>query len=153
MRMNTELTITTVAAPPTTRPAWRALPTLPTPLVAGTLILIGWALASLLVPLLAGRDPLEVTYGAKLLPPSGQFLLGSDALGRDVLLRTVVAFRYDLLIAVGSVALAAVVGFLGALPATRLISTTSSRVLDVISAFPSSSRPDAGRRSARVSAR
>lgn len=139
--MNTDLTVETRALlPPVARLARWKLPVVPAPLAAGAIILIGWTLASLLIPPLVGRDPLEVTYGTKLLPPSGQFLYGSDALGRDVLVRTVVAFRYDLLIAVGSVTLAALVGLLlGALAgdAPEWLDNAVMRVLDVISAFPS----------------
>jgi peptide/nickel transport system permease protein len=118
---------------------WRPLPALPAPLVAGLAILLGWAVLTLIAPPLIGRDPLESTFGAKLLAPSGQYLFGTDALGRDVLARTAVAFRYDLLIAVGSVALATVVGLLlGALAgaAPEWADNAVMRVLDVVSAFP-----------------
>jgi peptide/nickel transport system permease protein len=137
--MRTETTVDPrPAAVPRVRLAQWRWPSLPLPLTIGLAVLIGWALLSLIVPL-TGRDPLAVTFGAKLLPPSWQNPFGTDALGRDVLARTAVAFRYDLLIAVGSVVLAAVVGLLlgavaGAAP--EWADNAVMRILDVISAFP-----------------
>src|ERR1700681_1320544 len=84
----------------------------PPVLIGSGLIFLIWTLATLLVPPIAGRSAEEVTYGTKLLAPAPQYLLGTDALGRDVLVRTAVAFRYDLVIGLVSVFSAATVGLL-----------------------------------------
>jgi len=138
--MSTELTAESRSVSlPATRPLRWTAPRLPVALTAGAAILVAWAVVSLLVPLLIGRDPTASTFGAKLLPPSTQYLFGTDALGRDVLVRTAVAFRYDLVIAVGSVALAAVIGLLVGASAggsPEWVDNSIMRALDVISAFP-----------------
>lgn len=113
---------------------------LPGTLVAGLLILVCWGLITVFVPLLIGRSATEITYGTKLQAPSSVYLFGTDALGRDVLVRTATAFRYDLLIAVGSVVTAAVAGLLlGALAGStpEWVDNLVMRLLDIISAFPS----------------
>src|SRR6266571_1153838 len=106
--MNVDISAeSTLAAPLLKRPRARTLPALPFSLLVGLAILAAWVLITALVPPLVGRSAEETTLGTKLLAPSSSFLFGSDALGRDVLVRTAVAFRYDLLIAVVSVAAAA----------------------------------------------
>jgi dipeptide transport system permease protein len=140
--MNAEVSAEPVVGTPLSPPRARAraLPSLPFPLLAGLAILAAWVLISALVPPLVGRSPEETTLGTKLLAPSPAYLFGTDALGRDVLVRTAVAFRYDLLIAVVSVAGAAVAGlFLGAVAGSspEWLDNVIMRVLDVVSAFPS----------------
>lgn len=113
---------------------------LPISLLGGGLIILGWILATIFVPLLVGRNAEEVSYSSKLLAPSSSYLFGSDALGRDVLVRTVIAFRYDILIAGGSVLTAALIGvLLGAVAGSgrEWLDNTLMGILDVISAFPS----------------
>src|SRR5262249_54748591 len=137
--MNTELPLGTAAA--LRRPAWPAavrLPTVPTALGAGLAIVAGWGLATVLVPVLTGRDAEQVVYGARLLAPSAEYPFGTDAVGRDVLVRTAVGFRCDFLIALAS-ALAAALGgvLLGALAGSspEWLDNLVMRVLDVIGAF------------------
>ncbi len=127
-------------ARPAQRVARRALPRMPASLVAGMLILMAWLLVTVFVPLFVGRSAESVSYGKKLLAPSSMFLFGTDALGRDVLVRTATAFRSDLEIAAGSVAVAAVAGLLlGALAgsSSEWVDNIVMRILDVLSAFPS----------------
>lgn len=112
----------------------------PLSLIVGSSIIGCWALVTVIVPFLVGRSPTEVTYGSKLLPPSGTYLFGTDALGRDILVRTAVAFRYDILVALSSVLISALVGLLlGALAgsAPEWLDNIEMGILDVISAFPS----------------
>jgi len=45
--------------------------------------------ASILAPLLAPHDPLLLAPSQRLKPSSAQFLLGTDAYGRDVLSRII----------------------------------------------------------------
>jgi len=60
-------------------------------------------------------QPLELA-GRRLQPPSADHWLGTDALGRDVLSRTLHGVRYSLPVAVIVVAFAVLIGgFLGAL--------------------------------------
>ncbi len=75
----------------------------------------------------------------KLVPPSAAHPFGTDALGRDILSRVIVAARLDLGMAISAVALSFVVGlWLGAVSGyfggwtDRII----GRVMDTIMAFP-----------------
>jgi len=71
---------------------------------------------------------------------SGEFILGTDAVGRDILSRIIYGARYSLLIGafvvtlalVGGVILGLVAGF-----ARGIVDTVIMRVMDVILAFPS----------------
>jgi ABC-type dipeptide/oligopeptide/nickel transport system permease subunit len=116
------------------------IPSMPSTLVIGLAILVGWLLVSLIVPIIVGRDAEQVVFGAKLQPPSAEYLFGTDALGRDVLVRTVIAFRYDLLVSVISVIAAAVGGvMIGALAGSsrEWLDNVIMRVIDILQAFPS----------------
>ena len=126
-------------------PARRAVPLvriphLPVTLWAGITILAGWILATLFVPLLMGRDAEAVVYGARLLSPSVQAPFGTDPVGRDVLVRTAVGFRYDLMVSLLSVLAAAIAGVLiGALAGSgpEWLDNLIMRLIDVIASFPS----------------
>jgi dipeptide transport system permease protein len=119
---------------------WPRMPALPRPLWVGLGILAGWIAVTLLVPWLSGRDAEAVVYGARLLAPSSLFPFGTDSVGRDVLVRTVIGFRYDLLVAVVSVVTAAMTGVLiGALAGTapEWLDNLVMRLTDIIASFPS----------------
>ena len=79
------------------------------PLLIGAamvLLSIGLTFAA---PWLTAHDPLEIA-DASLSPPSSQYLLGTDQLGRDVLTRILYAARSSLAVACLSAALAFVSG-------------------------------------------
>ena len=99
------------------------------------LLLLCAAFGSLLAP----YDPLMTDGTAKLMPPNAVHLFGTDALGRDIFSRVIVAARLDLGMAISAVLLSFVVGLaLGAISgyfggwADRVI----GRVMDTIMAFP-----------------
>jgi peptide/nickel transport system permease protein len=90
-------------------------------------------------PALAPYDPLMTDGVARLQPPSSGHLFGTDALGRDLLSRVLVAARLDLGMALIAslvsfaigLSLGAVAGYFGGWP-DRII----SRGMDTIMAFP-----------------
>lgn len=129
---------TSVAAPAATR-AKPARKPWPVSLTAGVAILVAWVLITIIVPPLMGRSATDVVYGSKLLPPSLDYWFGTDALGRDILVRTAVGFRYDILVAMTSVLAAATMGLImGAIAGTapEWLDNILMGVSDVISAFP-----------------
>lgn len=67
-------------------------------LVVSVLALI--VLITVFAPWLAPHDPLAVDMSAKLMPPSADHLLGTDALGRDVFSRVLHGGRTSILLAV-----------------------------------------------------
>jgi len=81
--------------------------------------LIGFGLLvglAIFLPLVSSIDPVKIAYSSKLLPPfpaegwKWPYLLGTDQLGRDVLMRCLVGLRYSLLIGVTTVVLMFIVG-------------------------------------------
>ncbi|MEG2679272.1 MAG: ABC transporter permease [Oscillospiraceae bacterium] len=77
-------------------------------LVVTVLALI--VLMTVFAPWLAPYDPLKVDMPSKLLPPCAEHLLGTDALGRDVLSRIIYGGRASLLLAVVATCLSMGVG-------------------------------------------
>ena len=90
-------------------------------------------------PFVVGGDPTAQDFNAVLQAPSGAHPFGTDQLGRDVLLRTLVAGRLDLVIALGIVGIALVAGTaIGILAgwAGGWVDVVVGRVVDVALAFP-----------------
>jgi peptide/nickel transport system permease protein len=90
-------------------------------------------------PWIVPYDPLATDGAARMAPPSAAHWFGTDALGRDILSRVVVAARLDLGMAISAVALSFVAGLaLGAAGGyyggwtERLL----GRAMDTIMAFP-----------------
>ncbi|HYG44987.1 MAG TPA: ABC transporter permease [Bordetella sp.] len=74
----------------------------------GLLLVI--ALAAILAPWIAPHDPLEQSIVNRLLPPSSEFLLGTDSYGRDVLSRIIYGARVSLAVGFLSILIAMTVG-------------------------------------------
>jgi len=94
---------------------------------------------ALLGPWIVPYDPLATNAGVALQPPSAAHWFGTDALGRDILSRTLAATRLDLGIAVSAVLLSFVIGIPLGLAAGYLGGAWDSvvtRLSDTIMAFP-----------------
>ena len=129
-----------VPAPPGSmaRHAMHVLSENPVTLLAAALTLL-LLLAALFGPMIAPYDPLATNTAVALQPPSAAHWFGTDALGRDIFSRTLVATRLDLGIALGAVALSFVVGISAGLAAGFLggwWDTIITRLSDTIMAFP-----------------
>ncbi|MFI6994328.1 dipeptide/oligopeptide/nickel ABC transporter permease/ATP-binding protein [Nonomuraea wenchangensis] len=75
-------------------------------------------LLAVLAPVLWGEAAVKANPDAIALPPSAEHLLGTDKLGRDILLRTLVASRLSLVMAVVATLMGLCAGLLlGAVPA------------------------------------
>ncbi len=108
--------------------------------LAGLVILAGWMVLALAAPLFTTYDPVDVSIEARLQAPSRHHLLGTDFFGRDIWSRILYGARYDLLIALVAVGVAAGVGTpLGVLAGYygRLVDDLLTRAADVLLAFPS----------------
>lgn len=102
-------------------------------------ILILLFLAAIFAPQIAPFDPIKRDVPNRLLPPSSQFLLGTDALGRDQLSRILHGGRMSLYLGFASVIISLVLGVtLGLVSgyAGGLIDSSIMRVMDLILAFP-----------------
>jgi peptide/nickel transport system permease protein len=107
--------------------------------VVGLGLTLLFLLTSALAPLIAPYDPIALGLGQQLQPPSLVHPLGTDELGRDMLSRLLWGARYTLLITVGAVALAVVIGSgLGVYAGYRggLSDTLIMRAMDVLLAMP-----------------
>lgn len=83
--------------------------------VVALLLLAGVAVLVLVVPLLPGYDPYAQNLGASTAEPGETidgrfFILGSDALGRDLLSRTALAGRVSILIGLSAISISMVLG-------------------------------------------
>jgi len=118
--------------------SWRFRLRLNLPLLIGAAVVLLSIGLALTAPWLTSHDPLEIA-DASLSPPSSQYLLGTDQLGRDVLTRILYAARSSLAAACLSAALAFASGTMIGLLAgysSGLLDACLMRVLDVLQAFP-----------------
>lgn len=80
--------------------------------VLGMAVLAVAFLVAVFAPLIAPYDPAAQNLSISLKPPSSQHILGTDALGRDVLSRIFYGTRVSLAVGFVSVAIAGTVGML-----------------------------------------
>jgi peptide/nickel transport system permease protein len=107
--------------------------------LVAVVILVLLIVCALIGPWIAPYDPLMTDGKARMQAPSMAHWFGTDALGRDILSRVIVAARLDLGMAISAVALSFVLGLaLGAIAGyfggwwDRIL----GRVMDTIMAFP-----------------
>ncbi|MDP2327254.1 MAG: ABC transporter permease [Dehalococcoidia bacterium] len=121
----------------TPAPLWRSLRRSPSGIAGVTLMLL-FVGVGLLGPVLA---PFEVDdlAGIPGQAPGARFLLGTDALGRDILSRVLHGARISLVVAGGAVGLGTAVGLLvGLVSGYRggRVDLLAQRLVDVVTAFP-----------------
>ena len=108
--------------------------------VAGAVLLVVAAIVSLLAPLLAPHDPIEINLSQRLLTPgTAGYVLGTDQLGRDILSRLIWGGRISLLIGFSAVMLAMGLGVIVGLLAGYFGGKTDTvvmRFIDILMAFP-----------------
>jgi peptide/nickel transport system permease protein len=108
--------------------------------IVGLGIVVAWLLIGLLAPLLPIADPDAQNLAQRLKPPSGEHLLGTDDLGRDIFSRIIWGARVSVpagvavILATGIVgcALGAISGYVGG-----IVDTVIMRTADAILSFPS----------------
>jgi len=110
-----------------------------TPIIAtATILLLLVIVISILAPWLAPHDPMQLLPAQRLKPPSDQFLLGTDAYGRDLLSRVIYGGRISLLIGFGativSVAGGLIIGLFSGF--FRWLDAVLMRVMDGVMAIP-----------------
>lgn len=108
--------------------------------VAGLVIVTLIAALALFAPALVAHDPDEQFAGKKFAPPGAEFLLGADALGRDMLSRLAYGARPSIGSAALATALIVLVGIsLGAWAGYSggLVDDVLMRLVDTLLALPS----------------
>jgi peptide/nickel transport system permease protein len=110
-----------------------------TPIIAvATICLALIVLISVAAPVLAPHDPLLLAPAQRLKPSSAQFLLGTDAYGRDLLSRVIYGGRISLLVGIGAAVFSIVIGlFIGLVSGFfKWIDAVMMRVMDGLMAIP-----------------
>ncbi|KQM59814.1 peptide ABC transporter permease [Agreia sp. Leaf210] len=124
---------------------WRSLTRDPAALIS-IIVLVLLALIALAAPLLSPHDPLQ-TFPDQGLGPQGQplppgtpgFLLGTDALGRDLLSRLIYGAQVSLIIGIVANGLATAFGVLVGVVAGYfggVVEAVLMRITDVVISFP-----------------
>jgi peptide/nickel transport system permease protein len=78
--------------------------------VIGLAIILLLIVTAIFAPFISPYDPNQLNLGEKLQQPSGTHWLGTDSLGRDTLSRVIYGSRTSLLVGLGAVGLAVIIG-------------------------------------------
>ena len=109
------------------------------PLAAISALLVALSvLAALLAPWIAPHDPFETNLMAIMQPPGGEYLLGTDGQGRDMLSRMLFGLRVTLGMGALSLAFGGALGVLIGFAAAyfRRIDNLLMRLMDIMLSFP-----------------
>ena len=108
--------------------------------LAGALICVAILLGAVLAPWIAPWDPTEQSILDRLQPPGGDYLLGTDQFGRDILSRLLWGARISLSVSLSAIAIAMLIG--GAIGMVSgyiggRFDLLTMQVMDVLLSFPS----------------
>jgi peptide/nickel transport system permease protein len=109
------------------------------PAAAVSLVIVALSvLAGIFAPVLAPHDPFETNLMAIMQPPGGEYLLGTDGQGRDMLSRMLFGLRVTLGMGALSLAFGGVVGVLIGVAAAyyRRLDGLLMRLMDIMLSFP-----------------
>lgn len=116
----------------------RRLKSIGLPTICGLLVVVAWIAVAISIQYWAPYSPLNMV-GKRLMPPSGDHWLGTDALGRDILTRTLFGASESIPVSIVvvffgvsiGVVLGAVGGFIGGIADAIVM-----RAVDLTLAFP-----------------
>jgi peptide/nickel transport system permease protein len=106
----------------------------------GAILLLILVFTAVFAPWIAPVNPLQVNPAAALLPPSAEYWMGTDTLGRDMLSRVIYGARISLRLGLISVSIAMSLGILIGVVAGYIgghLDNVLMRIIDVLLAFPS----------------
>lgn len=107
--------------------------------IIGLVLVLGTLVMAIFAPIIAPYDSNEQNLSQRLAQPSREHLLGTDNVGRDTFSRVVYGSRTSLLVALGSLILAVLVGVTLGLIAGYFGGWTFTiimRLIDALMAFP-----------------
>ena len=105
----------------------------------GALMILVVGLGAILAPLIAPYDPADMGVGPSLVPPSREYLMGTDTFGRDIFSRILHGAQLSLRVGVIAVAISAGFGIALGLVAGYYggwIDAVLMRIIDILLAFP-----------------
>lgn len=117
---------------------WRQLSKNPLGLFGFALVVV-MVSSAVLADFIAPHDPTQIMLGPRLAPPSWEFLLGTDQLGRDVFSRIVVGGRVALVVAFSALGAALTAGMVLGLIAgfgPRWLDNALLLLFDTLRSFP-----------------
>lgn len=106
--------------------------------VLGLFILSFFVFCAIFAPIIAPYDPYSITSKFES-PPDGQYLLGTDQVGRDVLSRLIYASRISLMVGIGVVLISSFLGIILGLLSGYLGGIWDNlimRLADIFMSFP-----------------
>lgn len=113
--------------------------------LGSAIVVFLFILMAIFAPLVAPHDPAETDLFRRLQPPAWMpggewsYLLGCDALGRDILSRIIYGARISIFIGTAVVMVATTIGIIAGLAAGYLrgwVDTVISRIVDILLGFP-----------------
>ena len=121
------------------QPRSRPWPTwLKAPVMVGIAIIAFWVITCFTIDLWPIHDPIDMV-GRRLQPPSADHWFGTDALGRDVLSRTLHGARFSLMMSGAVIVFAVLIGStVGAIAGYMggLVDGAAMRLVDITLSFP-----------------
>lgn len=108
-------------------------------------VVLVFVVMAVFAPLIAPHDPYETDLFRRLQPPAWQsggewgFLLGCDALGRDILSRIIYGARISIFIGAAVILVATTIGIVAGLSAGYFrgwVDAVISRIVDILLGFP-----------------
>jgi len=107
--------------------------------VVGAVLVAVFLFAAIFGPLIAPKDPYEQDLANTLAAPDNNFVMGTDALGRDEFSRVIFGARISLMVGIVAVGIASIIGMLLGLLAGYLggwVNTVIMRIIDALMALP-----------------
>lgn len=107
--------------------------------MVGSIVLLVIIVMVISAPLISPYEPTEQFRRDRLLPPSDQYILGTDNLGRDIFTRILYGGQISLQVGIFSVAIGATLGTLLGLMSGYFggwVDTIIMRLIDMMLAFP-----------------
>lgn len=107
--------------------------------LAGTIIVIAVILIALLAPIISPYDPYAQNLSNVLAQPNVKNIIGTDALGRDILSRLIYGAQISLMVGVVATGLASIIGILLGLMAGFFggwVNMVIMRIVDMLMALP-----------------
>ena len=102
-------------------------------------ILIGVIFMAVFADIITPHDPLKAYFTDLKKPPSAEFLMGTDHIGRDVLSRIILGSRITIYVAIMSIFFGCGIGFIWGVTTGFFggkLDLFSQRILDILMAFP-----------------